>query len=136
MRRVDRLHFCAFAFELTCSETCMGATLGAVTVNYVNPKLGGETSNLGGGSQVAEAEPPAHGNSRQAQRAVVGEPSECGRVALDPGIADHPDLGPELGLADCKVVDMTKQAADGRVQAMQNAKRGAHRARIERERLW
>jgi hypothetical protein len=33
-------------------------------------------------------------------------------------------------------VDMTKQAADGRVQAMQNAKRGAHRARIERERLW
>ena len=78
----------------------MGATLGAVTVNYVNPKLGGETSNLGGGSQVAEAEPPAHGNARQAQRTVVGEPSERGRVALNPGIADHPNLSPELGLAD------------------------------------
>jgi hypothetical protein len=41
----------------------MDATLGAVTVKYVNPKLGGETPHLGGGFQVAEAEPPAHGNS-------------------------------------------------------------------------
>jgi len=34
-----------------------------VTVKCVSSKLGGETPHLGSGFQVAEAEPPAHGNS-------------------------------------------------------------------------
>jgi hypothetical protein len=43
----------------------MHATLSAVAVNYLNPKLGGEMSNFGSGFQVAKTEPLAQGNSHQ-----------------------------------------------------------------------
>jgi hypothetical protein len=43
----------------------MDATLGAVAVNYLSPKLGGEMSNFGSGFQVAKIEAPAHGNSHE-----------------------------------------------------------------------
>jgi hypothetical protein len=43
----------------------MDATLSAVAVNYLNPKLGGEMSNFGSGFQVAKTEPLAQGNSHQ-----------------------------------------------------------------------
>jgi hypothetical protein len=97
----------------------------------VDFKLGGKAPHLASSLQVAETEIAAHGNAREAERAVVGKAGERSSIALDPGIADHPDFSPELGLADCKIVDVAEQAADGRVQAMQNAKRGAHGARTK-----
>jgi hypothetical protein len=68
-----------------------------------------------------------HRNAGQPKHAIVGKAPERDRIALGLGIAHDADLGPELGLAQSEVVDMPEQAPRGRAQAMQYAKRRAHR---------
>src|SRR5262245_51671461 len=130
MRCVDRLQF-RLAFELARRHPRVHAALGSVTMKNVDLELGGKAFHLAGGLQVAETEIGTHRNSDEAERAVVGEAGERGSVPFASRIANYADLGAELGLANGEIMDVTKQAPDGRMQAMQNAKRGAHRARTK-----
>ena len=126
MRRIDGLHLHAFALQPAAGQPRIGSAFGAMTVQDVDAKLGGEPGDLAGSPPVAETDMAGHGHARQPEHAIVGQTAERHRIALGAGIADDADLGPELGLAQRQIVDVAEQTPDRRAQAMQNTKRGAH----------
>src|SRR5262245_52715100 len=121
MRRVDRLGLEAPALQPAPGEAGIGASLGAVAVQHVDPELAGELGHLSGHAPVAEADLPGHGDAGQTERAIVGEPSHGHWIAFGSRVANDADLGAETSLGEREVVDVAEQAAYRRAQAMQNA---------------
>ena len=126
MRRVDRLHFLAFALQLAAGKPGIGPAFGAVTVKDVHVELGGKAGDAPRRAPVAYADIVGHGNAGEPEHAIIGKAPERDRIAFGLGIAHDTDFSPELDLAQSEVVDMPEEAPGGRAQAMQYAKRGTH----------
>ena len=87
-----------------------------MAVKHVNVKLAGQLGDFSIGPPIVQAQLAGHGNSGEAECAVVFKAAQRHRdfAAAGARIANHTDLGAKLCLAERQIVHVAEDSSDGR----------------------